>query len=198
MPRLRASSRSVLLLLVLAAGADRATWARQRVTAERAPEPASFFFEMSGYSETWLNLTPPPDTGDTLSPLSLNITLRYRGRPAEGSITTPLLAIVIRAQANPQYRPNVVRQPAFMIYADREQVWDASLRVDFTPSGSPCEGCALSTDVVQVVVPIDSLARLAQAQEVTGAAFGFTFSLNSAQRAAIAALAERVPAGQRP
>lgn len=185
----------VLPVLLLATGAR---MGGQSSAGARVPEPASFFFEMLGYSETWVSFTPPPAPGEALSPLSLNITVRYRGRPPEGAITAPLLAVLVRAQSNPRYQPNVVRQATFMLYADDEQVWDASQQIDFSPAGAPCEGCALSTDVVQVSIPLDSVKRLGQAREVTGAAFGFRFSLDSAQRDAVAALAARVLSGQRP
>ncbi len=153
---------------------------------------SSFYFETLGYTESWLNITPPPEAGERLSPISLNLTVRYRGRPVEGPLAAPPLAVIIRAQSNPQYQPHFLRQPIFAMYADEERVWDPAQRIDFHVQGSPCDGCAMSAEVVEVVVPVDALRRVGQAGLVTGNAFGFVFTLDRDQGKAIGAFVQQV------
>ncbi len=153
---------------------------------------SSFYFETLGYTESWLDITPPPVEGEPLSPISLNVTVRYRGRPTDDPLGGPPLAVILRAQSNPQYQPHFLRQPIFAIYADDERVWDPAQRIDFHPQGSPCDGCALSAEVVEVVVPVDALRRLGRAGLVTGNAFGFAFALDRDQGKAIDAFVQQV------
>lgn len=168
------------------------TWLHAVATQTQPKASDTFYFETLGYTETWLNLTPPAAAGDTVSPVGLNVTIRYRGKPSEAPLTAAPLALTIRAQSNPQYKPTFLRQPIFSLYADNEPLWDPSLRVEFHALGAPCDGCAMSTEVVQVTVPSDVLRRIGKAREVSGNAFGFTFTIPEEQRNAIARLADRV------
>lgn len=161
--------------------------------APRATSYRSFYFDTLGYTETWLDLTPPPADGDAASPITLNLTVRYRGRPIEAPLNELPLAIVVRAESNPQYRPTFLRQPILMIDADGEGLWDPGLRVQFySRNAQPCEGCTTSADIVEVTIPQDALRRMSAARTLRGNAFGLSFALSAAQAAAIRAFVVHV------
>lgn len=142
----------------------------------------SFYFDTLGYTETWLDLTPPPQPGDAASAITLNLTIRYAGRPVTDRLPAAPLAIVIRAQSNPQYKPMFLRQPILSVDADGQPLWDTRLKVNFySRNASPCEGCSTSADIVDLEVPEDVIRRMAAARELAGNAFGMRFALSPAQ-----------------
>jgi hypothetical protein len=158
----------------------------------------SFYFDLLGHTEFWIDLAPPPKPGDQVSPVTLNFTVRFKGKVVREPEAPPYL-LIVRAQANALYNPLVLRQPALILEADGEPVWDPQLPVNFYyAGGSLTEGGAGFADTVDVSVPAETLHQIASATKVTGNALGFPFELTGAQLVAVRALAARVfPAGPR-
>lgn len=168
-----------------------------RAQGREAPEFPTFYFDLGGYTETWLRMTPVPLPGETASACVLNFTIRYRGKPVEGALAVPPQAILVRAESNPLYNPRIIRHAIFLMAADGWPAWDPNLPLQFFSSGAPCENCAVTADTVEVTVPADTLKLLAAAKTVEGNAMGLPFSLTPAQIAQLRRFVTKVspPAG---
>jgi len=159
---------------------------------QREGEIHTFYFETLGYTEAWVNLTPPPRAGEQISPLTLNLTVRFRGKTQTAAAGSEPLAVIVRAEANPLYNPLMVRQPLLILLADGTPAWDNAQTVRFfARGGAPCENCAANADTVEVEVAARALGRIASAQQVSGNAFGFDFELSRSQIAIVKRFAER-------
>lgn len=158
----------------------------------------SFYFDAGDYTEVWVDFTPPPRADDRISAITLNITVRHPGKPLEGPLDRPPLAVIVRAAANDLYKPAFIRQPTMDMRADGEAVWDRALPVNFHAAGGTlCDGCSLTANRVEVKIPIDALSQLGSAQQITGNAMGFDFELSPGQIALIRELSDRL-FGRRP
>jgi hypothetical protein len=162
--------------------------------AQTAPPPfPTFYFDSFGYTETWIDQTPPPAGSDAASPITLNLNVRYRGRPVPGALQASPLAIIVRAESNPQYNPMFLRQPILQMDADDEALWDPGLKVNFYTRNAPaCEGCSSSADIVDAEVPEDAVRRMASARRLSGNAMGMPFRLTLEQIAQIGAFVDYV------
>jgi hypothetical protein len=150
-----------------------------------------FYFDALGYTEAWIDLAPAADGGGP-GALTLNFTIRYRGKKVEGPLAHAPEAVLVRAQASPQANPLMMRQPILVVLADDAPLLDPGQRVDFYRSGG-CEAPgSCPSDTVQVPVPPETLWRIAGARVVRGNALGFTFVLSDAQIDAVRRLAESV------
>lgn len=152
----------------------------------------SFYFDVLGYTEVWVDIAPPSrDTGP--SPVSLNLTLRYKGRPVEQPASATILAVVVRAKSNDLVNPNMIRQQILTLLADGVPLWDPALRPNFYYLGGPCDRCV--ADTVDITVPPQVLDALATARTVTGNAMGFEFTLSEANLDAIKTFVRAVRPG---
>jgi hypothetical protein len=152
-------------------------------------EVQSFYFDTLGYTEVWVNLTPAPRPGETMSAVRLNLTVRLPGRASTQTPGPPV--VVARAESNGFYNPAFIRQPVLAFDADGRPAWDAELPVRFFErSGLACVNCGTTADTVEVQVPPPALEALASARKVTGNALGFAFELSDAQIEAVRRLVE--------
>jgi hypothetical protein len=149
----------------------------------------SFYFDVLGYTEIWVDLTPPPATGDGQSAVTLNVTVRHHGKPVK-EVTPELFdRVIVRARSNPFANPLFVRRPELVLFADGVPAWDPESPVNFYYLGPPCETCV--ADTVDLSVSPEAIRLLADAGEVTGNAMGLTFELTAAQVALIRELVAR-------
>lgn len=157
----------------------------------------SFYFDTLGYTEVWINLSPPPRPGEPMSPVTLNLTVRLPGKVLQnGPARVAPLAVLARARSNDLYNPAFVRQPRLVMNTDGEPAWDPELAVNFFAQAGPsCWNCGTPADSVEVEIPVGALERLGSAMEVTGNALGFEFALSASQVDTVREFATRV-AGQ--
>lgn len=139
-------------------------------------EIRAVYWELRNEAEVWLTLQPT-DAAGKRSPM-LTITHRFPGRqPA-----APPSELEIRAYAGALFAPGV----ELWLVIDRRKI-DLAAQ---TPAYGLISGTP--SDYMSARISIETLRQIASADRVEGNALGVAFELRPAQRAAVAALIERL------